>query len=85
MFESFVILKTSFKGLILFRMQRNFSMDDELKLIRHMQTLNQYIGTKSVEFKIKAFLLYVDLWIAPRRIWLRKRGVQLYKIYFVTL
>ena len=55
MFESFVILKTSFKGLILFRMQRNFSMDDELKLIRHMQTPNQYIGAKSVEFKIKFF------------------------------
>ena len=55
MFESFVILKTSFKGLILFWMQRNFSMDDELKLIRHMQTLNQYIGAKSVEFKIKFF------------------------------
>ena len=64
MFESFVILKTSYKGLILFWMQRNFSMDDELKLIRHMQTLNQYIGAKSVEFKIKAFLLYVDLLIA---------------------
>ena len=69
MFESFVILKTSFKGLILFRMQRNFSMDDELKLIRHMQTPNQYIGAKSVEFKIKFFLLYVGLRI-------RKRGVQ---------
>ena len=62
MFESFVILKTSFKGLILFWMQRNFSMDDELKLIRN--TLNQYIGAKSVEFKINAFLLYVDLLIA---------------------
>ena len=71
MFESFVILKTSFKGLILFWMQRNFSMDDELKLIRHMQTLNQYIGAKSVEFKIKVFLLYVDSLY--------------YKIYFVTL
>ena len=64
MFESFVILKISFKGLILFWMQRNFSMDDELKLIRHMQTPNQYIGAKSVEFKIKFFLLYVGLWIA---------------------
>ena len=60
MFESFVILKTSFRGLILFLMQRNFSTDDELKLIRHMQTFNQYIGAKSVVFKmIFSFWLYV--------------------------
>ena len=65
MFESFVILKTSFRGLILFWMQGNFSTDDELKLIRHMQTFNQYIGAKSVEFKMKFFFwLYVGLVIA---------------------
>ena len=59
MFESFVILKTSFRGLILFWMQGNFSTDDELKLIRHMQTFNQYIGAKTVEFKVKTFFLTI--------------------------
>ena len=59
MFESFVILKPFFWGLILFWIQRNFSTDDELKLIRHMQTFNQYIGAKTVEFKVKTFFLTI--------------------------